>query len=83
MASKPTCLVCQKEMEPGFLTDRGHGPQTNLPRWCPGEPQRGFMSSEVKRSQLDAGLKVVAFRCPQCEALRLYAPSSPSPDAQD
>src|SRR5207253_2534525 len=38
MATKPTCLVCQKEMEPGFLTDFGHGNTVMLPRWCPGQP---------------------------------------------
>ena len=74
MAAKPVCLVCKKEMELGFIADRGHGPQTNIPRWCPGNPEAGLLS-EVKRSQLNEGLKVVAYRCPECEALRLYAPT--------
>ena len=77
MAAKPVCLVCKKEMHLGFMTDRGHGPQTNIPRWCPGTPESGVFS-EVKRSQLNEGLKVVAYRCPECEALRLYAPANPS-----
>lgn len=75
MAGTPVCLVCKKEMERGFLTDRGHG-EIFSPRWCPGEPQDPkFWFGEVKRQQFDQGVKVVAYRCPECEALRLYAPS--------
>jgi hypothetical protein len=78
MAAKPVCLVCKKEMEPGFLTDLGHGNAINLPRWCPGTPTTGFWTTgEVKSSQYHLGVSVVAYRCPECEALRLYAPSVP------
>ncbi|MEX2218204.1 MAG: PF20097 family protein [Phycisphaerales bacterium] len=80
MAAKPTCLVCHKEMEPGFLTDVGHFNEIHLPRWCRGEPKSSFWSGEANRGQVNAGLKVVAFRCPECEALRLYAPGSDSQD---
>ena len=75
MAAKPVCLVCEKEMEPGFLTDLGHANTIQMPRWCPGQPQASFWSGEVKRSQRNEGFKVIAYRCPECEALRLYAPS--------
>ncbi len=79
MASKPVCLVCQKEMEPGFMTDFRHMNTVVVPRWCPGEPEASFWTGgEAKVSQANAGLKVVAYRCPECEALRLYAPSSES-----
>jgi hypothetical protein len=78
MATKPTCLVCHKEMEQGFLTDATYG-GIALPRWCAGTPESSIWSGEVSRSQFKTGLKVVAFRCPECQALRLYAPSS---DAQ-
>lgn len=73
MAGKPTCLVCQKEMVRGFLIGA-----INLPRWCEGEPSKKgtFAFPEVSQSQLRDGLKVVAYRCPECEALRLYAPSA-------
>jgi hypothetical protein len=77
MAGKPTCLVCQKEMELGFLTDMGDYQTIHVPVWCAGEPKPGFFSGEVKSAQRRQGLKVVAYRCPQCEALRLYAPSNP------
>jgi hypothetical protein len=64
-------------MEPGFLTDLGHLNTINLPRWCPGEPHPNLTAGEAKASQRTDGYKVVAYRCPQCEALRLYAPKSP------
>lgn len=72
MTKKPVCLVCQKEMEQGFIAQPGM--PVNLPRWCPGTPAPG-MFGDVKRSQADAGFAVTAYRCPECEALRLYAPS--------
>ena len=77
MAAQPICLVCKKEMEPGFITDLGHLNTVNLPRWCPGDPKSVWWTGgEAKPSQQKEGLKVVAFRCPECEALRLYAPSA-------
>lgn len=77
MAYQPTCLVCQKVMERGFMTDvTGAGGRIDMPRWCPGEPAPKFWSGEVGGNQYKEGLKVVAYRCPQCKALRLYAPDS-------
>lgn len=75
MAAQPTCLVCQKPMEIGFLTDIGHLDSIAIPRWCKGTPESSFWSGEAKSSQREQGIKVVAYRCPECEALRLYAPS--------
>jgi hypothetical protein len=74
MAANPVCLVCQVAMEIGFMTDSGYG-TINLPRWCEGSPESSVWTGEVKSAQLAKGLKVVAYRCPKCEALRLYAPS--------
>ncbi|MCE7974237.1 MAG: hypothetical protein DYG92_07945 [Leptolyngbya sp. PLA1] len=76
MASQPTCLVCQKVMVKGFLSDLGHHNTVRLPRWCEGEPRASWLSGEAKSSQVKEGVKVVAYRCPECEALRLYAPSA-------
>ena len=73
MAAKPVCLVCQKEMEPGFLTELGDGNTVRLPRWCRGEPDPGLWTGEAKLSQIAQGVKVSAYRCPECHALRLYA----------
>ncbi len=75
MAKEPTCLVCQKVMEKGFITELADGNHVKLPRWSPGEPQASWLSGEAKSAQRKEGLKVVAYRCPECEALRLYAPS--------
>jgi len=76
----PSCLVCKLDMEPGFLTDLGHGNNVNLPRWCAGEQHGGVLSpmfGEASRSQRREGLQVTAYRCPACHALRLYAFDAP------
>lgn len=68
VAKKPVCLVCEKEMVKGTMISAGDG----LPRWWEGEPRRdGAAGAGGSRD----GFVVVAFRCPACEALRLYAPS--------
>ncbi|MFN0131182.1 MAG: PF20097 family protein [Phycisphaerales bacterium] len=77
MAHKPMCLVCKKEMELGFMTDRGDGNSVHLPRWCAGEPQKPTgvltIAGDAKQTQLVGSHKVTAYRCPECHALRLYA----------
>ncbi len=79
MAKQPTCLVCQKVMERGFITDLAHSNAVLLPRWCRGDPQSNVWSTiqggEATDSQHRSGFTVIAYRCPECEALRLYAPS--------
>jgi len=74
MAKQPECLVCKKVMVRGFMTDFGHYEVIRIPQWHAGEPEKSFWGGEASRSQLKEGLKVVAYRCPECEALRLYAP---------
>lgn len=77
MAYTPTCLVCQKEMILGFMTDHAGLATVNVPRWCEGTPQSSMLGrGEVKSTQHAQGLPVIAYRCPKCEALRLYAPST-------
>lgn len=78
MAHTPTCLVCQKVMEVGFLTDLGHYNTVHLPRWCAGVPEASFWSGEAKPAQIKTGAKVTAYRCPTCKALRLYAFDEPA-----
>jgi hypothetical protein len=63
-------------MQRGFMTDSTYG-SVQLPRWCPGEPETSWFTGGVKHAQQRAGLVVVAYRCPECAALRLYAPESP------
>lgn len=76
MAHTPTCLVCKKEMELGYMAQPGVPGPNNLPRWCPGQPERHLFGGDSKRSHLEQGVRVVAYRCPECEALRLYAPKA-------
>ncbi len=80
MAGQPVCLVCKKDMEPGFIIDRTDTGAT-MQRWCPGTPKEptkwlGIAVGDIATSQMATGVKVVAYRCPECEALRLYAPST-------
>jgi len=76
MAKKPVCLVCQKEMEVGYFLDRGHS-TSELPRWFAGEPKPvlGELLGVAPKGRQN-GCVIVAYRCPECEALRLYAPST-------
>lgn len=78
MAKNPICLVCTVPMVQGFLTDLGDMNTIHLPRWCEGDPKSSFWTGEARQSQRKQGLRVVAYRCPMCEALRLYAPSDAS-----
>lgn len=75
MAKQPECLVCRKVMEKGFVTDFGHLNAVHIPKWHEGEPQPSFWTGEASRAQVKGGFKIVAYRCPECEALRLYAPA--------
>jgi hypothetical protein len=59
-------------MERGFMTDVA-GSVINLPRWCPGDPTHSWFTGGVKGSQHERGSVVVAYRCTECFALRLYA----------
>jgi len=72
MAKKPVCLVCEKEMVKGMMSGPGGSAGVGLPRWREGGSARDG-SSGVGASR--EGFAVVAYRCPECEALRLYAPS--------
>lgn len=79
MAKQPVCLVCQKEMVKGFVAELGPGAVAHLPRWIEGEPDPSRRTGDTaKPQQRERGAAVVAYRCPECEALRLYAPSHPT-----
>lgn len=80
MKKEPTCLVCQKVMVKGFVAEFGHASYL-LPRWVPGEPDPNcWTGAEAKAKQVQReGRPIVAYRCPECEALRLYAPTPEEP----
>lgn len=77
MAAQPVCLVCKKDMQLGFMTDRGTANAVLLPRWCPGKPEKPtnplVPQGDARQTQLVGSKPVVAYRCPECHALRLYA----------
>lgn len=80
MGKSPVCLVCKKDMEPGFIADRTDTGAT-LQRWCPGSPKEptkwiGIAVGDIPAGQVATGVAVIAYRCPECEALRLYAPTA-------
>jgi hypothetical protein len=58
----------------GFVAEIG-GATTNLPRWVEGEPDPSWWTGgDAKFKQWSGGAKIIAYRCPECKALRLYAP---------
>lgn len=60
-------------MDEGFLLDRGHG-DVRQARWCAGRPKPGTYTNEVELEQQIASVKVLAYRCPKCNRLELFAP---------
>lgn len=73
MAYQPTCLVCQKVMEVGYMIDADGAilRHNKIPRWYAGEPKE-FLNSVVAPTK--EGRMIITYRCPQCKALRMYAP---------
>lgn len=69
----PECLRCQEPMIRGFQFDHGDYGHTTVSRWVEGEPQRSWLSGEVKHAQTKAGLPITVFRCPTCGYLESYA----------
>lgn len=69
----PRCATCDLPMERGFLPDANGGwlDQAEVASWFPGSPQAGPGSGWV--AQWERRLPVVAFRCPSCGVLLLYA----------
>lgn len=76
MLEDPRCPDCTVGMDPGFMPDVGHNGVVIQGLWHPGDPEPrkllGFISAGVKLDQKNC-LKIVAYRCPQCGLLRLYA----------
>ncbi|HEX5222203.1 MAG TPA: PF20097 family protein [Verrucomicrobiae bacterium] len=68
---RPNCAKCGKEMETGFVIDRGHGNFRNLPIWVSGAPEHSFWKG-LKTGER-ANLEVCTYRCPACGLLESYA----------
>ena len=85
--SKPTlpkCLECNKAMEPGFIPDlqtTKHVPNIWHPAPCEksGISLTGLtfgLSKEHIKVDREKGIVIVAFRCPDCGAIKLVAPTA-------
>ena len=78
----PLCPDCRIEMALGTMLDFSHGAVLQ-PRWQPGPPEAAKflgipISGGVKPDKLHM-LPAVAWRCPQCGLLRLYANAAETP----
>lgn len=63
-------------METGFIPDFAYGAVLQM-IWHPGDPKTTkFFSFDTQSVNLDRTKcrKVVSYRCPECNELRLYAP---------
>jgi hypothetical protein len=58
-------------MEPGHIPDIGHG-MTVQGAWTPGAPVVRKYIGGIKYNQ-DALVPIIAYRCPRCGLLELYA----------
>ena len=61
-------------MERGHIPDKGRN-QVFLTSWAHGEPERQRFFGGIKFRPKEQ-LPLVAFRCPSCGYVELYAPSS-------
>lgn len=68
----PRCPKCQKSMEEGHVPDVGHG-QVWQSKWAPGAPEQRRYLGGIKVRVKDQ-LPFIAFRCPSCGYVELYAP---------
>ena len=82
-ADGPPCPDCAVPTDIGALLDHTHGATLNL-MWHAGLPsERKFLGLKIGGVSPDNAktLPAVAYRCPQCGLLRLYAGIDTSPPA--
>ena len=72
MNSPPTCSQCAVVMEQGFTVDRSHHSFGQPTKWVSGAPERSMLFG-VKTGGRKR-LTLVAYRCPQCGRVDLFAP---------
>jgi hypothetical protein len=73
MNASPTCPDCRTEMERGFVPD--HYATTIRSHWHPGAGDEKTFFGNLKLDS-EKMIPIVAYRCPQCGALKLYATKS-------
>ena len=70
---RPKCLVCDVEMEPGVMIDRGESNMSRGVRWAPGllrEPR--WFKWELSAAQVKAAKPVVTYACPTCGRMESF-----------
>jgi hypothetical protein len=65
------CTKFGEVMQEGFVPSAMEGGLL-VPFWLAGEPQRGFFGVKWRNKERHS---IVAFRCPKCGYLELYAPT--------
>ena len=71
MPRAPECPSCRTTLDAGYVLDNSrnmHVPAT----WVADPPEKGFLGSLKTKGHEQA--QVMAFRCPKCRRLELYAP---------
>ncbi|MDX1420931.1 MAG: PF20097 family protein [Rubricoccaceae bacterium] len=79
MAETPwhrTCIRCGGEMEEGYLLDETHGGYRTT-RWVEGAAEKSIWTGLKTKGRRK--LPLTAYRCVQCGAVDLYAPTSEDP----
>ncbi len=76
------CMQCNVTMEEGMILDKAGYGGIVQGEWTKGTPPRRgiwgrFLSgSSVSMEQYADSKKIIAYRCPSCGRLELYAPQS-------
>ena len=65
------CPKCQKRMDPGHMPDVGYGVVTQS-TWSIGLPEKKRFLGGIKYDK-KAQIPVIAYRCPRCGLVELYA----------
>lgn len=72
---RPSCPVCGKWMEEGYLLEKGDSNASSITKWVEGAPERSrWMGLKLKGRRV---LTVKSFRCPKCGLLTSVAPDPP------
>ncbi len=73
-SSPPGCLRCRRQMEVGYLLDRGMNDKSRVGEWIAGEPDNRWWG--LRLPEKTKRYPTVAFRCPDCEMVELRAEKS-------
>ena len=69
----PTCGRCGAAMVLGYVPDHAHGTRSQMATWYPGPPRCTWLLHRPELPPMGPCYEVVAYRCPTCGRLELYA----------